>query len=59
MMAEISLLWIALLVAAAVFFTLQCLLSLKMKVDAAYLFAFCIYFDFFAYFYKLPFPANR
>ncbi|MCH1640249.1 O-antigen ligase family protein [Paenibacillus timonensis] len=58
MMAEISLLWIALLVAAAVFFTLQCLLSLKMKVDAAYLFAFCIYFDFFAYFYKLAVPGE-
>lgn len=58
MMADLSLLWIALLVAAVVFFSLQCLLSLKMKMDAAYLFAFCIYFDFFAYFYKLVVPGE-
>lgn len=57
-MTEISLVWVALLVATVVFFTLQCLLSLKMKVDAAYLFAFCIYFDFFAYFYKLAIPGE-
>ncbi|MGP0586281.1 O-antigen ligase family protein [Paenibacillus timonensis] len=57
-MTGISLVWVALLVATVVFFTLQCLLSLKMKVDAAYLFAFCIYFDFFAYFYKLAIPGE-
>ncbi len=58
MMAEISLLWMALLAAAVIFFMLQCLWSFKMKVDAAYLFAFCIYFDFFAYFYKLVVPGE-
>lgn len=57
-MTEISIVWGALLVATLAFFSLQCLLSLKMKVDAAYLFAFCIYFDFFAYFYKLAVPGE-
>ncbi|MGG1612743.1 O-antigen ligase family protein [Paenibacillus sp. FSL K6-2441] len=57
-MVETSLIWIGLLVAAVIFFNLQCLLSLIMKVDAAYLFAFCIYFDFFAYFYKLAVPGE-
>ncbi|MBW4837856.1 MAG: hypothetical protein KZY74_00555, partial [Paenibacillaceae bacterium] len=57
-MTEISIVWGALLVATLAFFSLQCLLSLKMKVDAAYLFAFCIYFDLFAYFYKLAVPGE-
>ncbi|MGG6309524.1 O-antigen ligase family protein [Paenibacillus macerans] len=57
-MPELSLLWVALLGGVVVFFILQCLMVLKMNVDAAYLFAFCIYFDLFGYFYKLVIPGQ-
>ncbi|MEK5161885.1 O-antigen ligase family protein [Paenibacillus sp. FSL R5-0527] len=57
-MPVLTLFWLALLGGAAAVFFLQCLLVLKMKVDAAYLFAFCIYFDLFGYFYKLLAPGQ-
>ncbi|MFD1175581.1 O-antigen ligase family protein [Paenibacillus puldeungensis] len=57
-MSGLSLVWLVLLVGTAVFFILQCLVVLKMKVDAGYLFAFCIYFDLFGYFYKMVLPGQ-
>lgn len=56
-MPDISLLWLALLGGAVVVFLLQCLLSLNMKVDSAWIFSFCLYFDLFGYFSKLVLPG--
>ncbi|WP_194434140.1 O-antigen ligase family protein [Paenibacillus segetis] len=39
-------------------FIIQYLLYKKVKIDAAYVVGFCLYFDMFGYFYKLAMPGN-
>lgn len=56
-MPDISLLWLALLGGAITVFLLQCLLTLNMKIDSAWIFSFCLYFDLFGYFSKLVLPG--
>ncbi|AZS17739.1 O-antigen ligase family protein [Paenibacillus lutimineralis] len=56
MSLHIALLFV--LAAIIILFLLQCILYFKLKIDAAYVIGFCLYFDMFGYFYKQVFPGN-